>query len=577
MKKNLLLAAAAAAFLTLSAQTAPTGKWAYMLDGNTTSGDQTSAIATDGNSVYWLATMGSTESANEILYDGEKLFEGENYNSGNSCANNLCLLATDPSGAKQWVIYSNSGDYSNNSGDIAIDGQGNAVFAIKVRHGDSLDAMNFVDAKGTITTFGTATDRRYYGMLIAKADSEGKVLWHKYVSLATTPAPGNESIQDFVADAVNVTSVAIDDDGNIYVGGNYSAEMTVAPGVILPAYNIANAQIDTQNSTGNMFILKYDSDGNYLDYAIGNDGLVHSRIINLEWANNSLYIYGDAYSKDGDKELIFGTKSVTPSIKATPIFGQLDANLSAKWLNKIDVADVAGACVIQNSAISVVGNTLWLAGMFNGKFINPENPEEFIASVGKTPREGCIVKLDANNGKWINATTSRSSEFTPAAAKTGLTGYFKVLQNNQRPDNIYVYGYVMNATVGVVLREYNAYTLEANLDHAWSLLTGGGAPSCTAIAHNPLTNMAYISARGNKAFELIDGITTAAPSGWGNVFAGVEMPSDLLTGVETVGIAPYDTLARYYNLNGMEVNASNLAPGIYIRRLGTSATKFLVK
>ncbi len=95
MKKNLLLAAAAALSFTLSAQTAPVGKWAYLLDGNTTSGDQTSAIATDGNSIYWLATMGSTESANEILYAGEKLFEGENYNSGNSQTNNRCLLASD--------------------------------------------------------------------------------------------------------------------------------------------------------------------------------------------------------------------------------------------------------------------------------------------------------------------------------------------------------------------------------------------------------------------------------------------------------------------------------------------------
>ena len=135
----------------------------------------------------------------------------------------------------------------------------------------------------------------------------------------------------------------------------------------------------------------------------------------------------------------------------------------------------------------------------------------------------------------------------------------------------------MNATAGVVLREYNATTLEANLDHAWSLLTGGGVPSCTAIAHNPLTNMAYISGRGNKAFELIGGITTAAPSGWGNVFAGVEMPADLMTGVEAVETSPADTPARYYNLNGVEVNPANLAPGIYIRRVGTTATKLIVK
>lgn len=581
MKKYLLFAVATAAAMSMTAQTAPAGKWANLLDGTTTSGDQISGVACNNDGVYWLSTMGSTETDNNISYAGENLFAGENYNAGNSQTNNLCLLATDADGAKQWVIYSNSGDYANNSGSIALDEDGNVVFAIKARQGDSstqeYKAMNFVDAEGTVVTFGTEADRRSYGMLVAKADKAGKILWHKYVSLATAPAQGNENVQDFVADAIKVAAVEVDSEGNIYVAGNYSADMTVAPGVVLPARNVENAKIDAQTSTGAMFILKYDADGNYLANVIGNDGLTQSQILDLQWANNSLYFYGNAKAKNEGDEASFGGKSLAASVSETPLFGQLNADLSALWLNKLNSEPVSGSCVMQNPGINVVGDIMWLAGQFNGKYINPANADEFVATANKTPREGCIIKLNATDGSWINGTTSRSSEFTPAAAKTGLTGYFKVLQNAENPINIYVYGYVMNATVGVVLREYNAETLEANLDHAWSLVTKGGAPSCTAIAHNPSTNMAYISARGNQAFDLIGGISTPAPAKWGNMLAGVEMPRELLTGVTSASVDASDGEATYYNLNGMKVSSEALTPGIYICRRGNSVTKVLIK
>ena len=51
------------------------------------------------------------------------------------------------------------------------------------------------------------------------------------------------------------------------------------------------------------------------------------------------------------------------------------------------------------------------------------------------------------------------------------------------------------------------------------------------------------------------------------------------TGIEdiTVDEAAGDTEAVYYNLQGVRMNGSNLAPGFYIRRAGNKATKVLVK
>lgn len=68
--------------------------------------------------------------------------------------------------------------------------------------------------------------------------------------------------------------------------------------------------------------------------------------------------------------------------------------------------------------------------------------------------------------------------------------------------------------------------------------------------------------------------TTAAASAW-TAYNTVELS---LSGVENVGEeADTDAPARYFNLQGIEVNASTLAPGIYIRLQGGRSEKIAVR
>lgn len=68
--------------------------------------------------------------------------------------------------------------------------------------------------------------------------------------------------------------------------------------------------------------------------------------------------------------------------------------------------------------------------------------------------------------------------------------------------------------------------------------------------------------------------TTAAASTW-TAYNTVELS---LSGVENVGTeADTDAPARYFNLQGIEVNASTLAPGIYIRLQGGRSEKIAVR
>lgn len=578
MRKSLLLATFAAAAVSAGAQTndAPVGKWGALLHaGNQT---QNSAVVCDESGAYWLNDAGTTEDADWVKYNETLLFNGEKYNSGSSYTHNLCVLHTTPEGKETLLAYSTAGDCSSNSGNLVLDNEGNLIFSMKMRQGDfaSEEAITIIDGTGKTYTIGAPTERRSYGLLLVKATKAGEFQWYKFLTLDTTPS--ENATKDFIADAVNSTALTVDDEGNIYLGGNYSAEMTVTDEVKLPARNIATWTGDSQVASGDAFIIKYDKNGNYLASVIGNDGLTRSQIQSLDWVKGQLYFYGNA---QGSTNFEFCGETIPVSTLMTPVYGCLNADLTAVWSNHFDVADVSGACVIQNSSMTFTEDNIWFTGMYNGKFINPENAEEYVASAGKTPREGCLIKLDANGGKWIKGVSSRASDFTPASAKTGLTGYFKALINPEKPQKVYVFGYVMNATVGVFLREYNAETLEANVEHAWSLMTGGGSPSCTAIAHEPVSNLAYFAGRGmgNQTMTLIGGeYTTVKPTKQSNLLGCVVMPADLMSGVAAPELeATENTAAEYFNLQGMRVNADRLTPGIYIVRQGGKTSKTLVK
>lgn len=49
------------------------------------------------------------------------------------------------------------------------------------------------------------------------------------------------------------------------------------------------------------------------------------------------------------------------------------------------------------------------------------------------------------------------------------------------------------------------------------------------------------------------------------------------TGIEDVTVADENAPAEYYSINGIRMNGDNLAPGLYIKRQGSKATKILVK
>ena len=481
---------------------APEVAWINLFDGNTAAGDNNIAVATaGGNAIYWLNTLGSTDAAPDICYNGEYLFTGSPYSAGTSYANNISLTRTDASGAALWSVYSNSGDYASGEGALAVAADGSVVFVGKVRHTDGcLDRqLALVDAAGNTTSFGTAVERRYYSLVMARVSPEGAIEWLRTVDVAHGASP--DGSKDFVSDAVSAKAVAIDDEGNIYVGGSFSMPLTftTADGTAtISARNASEWNGDSQSPHSDLFIARFDADGFYTG-ALKAEGaaMATEKILDLVYADGMLYATGSATAAT-DAGATLGGKELKAGTSVSPFVAAVSTSLEVKWLGCIGSEPVAGSksAAWQNAHVTATGGNLWLASMANGVYTSFSDASKSVSTQQGTQREGLLVKFDAATGEWLAAADSRDG-----FGDTVLGGYLKAIQNPSRTDKVYVYGYLMNSTKGVFFRGYDAETLAADTEEDWYVISGGGAPSALGMAYDPSAARAYVAARGSAVFK----------------------------------------------------------------------------
>ncbi|MDE6158273.1 MAG: hypothetical protein K2F78_09060, partial [Muribaculaceae bacterium] len=405
------------------------------------------------------------------------------------------LTKTDSSGAALWTVYSNSGDYASADGGMAVDADGSVVIVGKVRHTDGyLDRdLTLVDANGSTYSFGGTVDSRYYSLVMARVSSEGVIEWLRTVEVGHGASP--DGSKDFVADAVSAKAVAIDNDGNIYVGGSFSMPLTftTATGTAtISARNTTSWNGASQTACGDMFIARFDADGYYTGSikAEGN-ALKSEQILDLVFEGGKLYATGTALS-DSESSATFGGKVLNAGAISSPFVAALNTSLELEWLTCIKAEKVDNKSGWQTAHVTAVGNTLWLTALANGAYSSYDDSSKSVSTQQGTQREGVIVKFDASNGTWLAAADSRDG-----FGDTVLGGYIKAIQNPSKTDKVYVYGYLMNKDKGAFIRGYDAETLSADTAEDWYVVTGGGVPTGLSIAYEPSAARAYVAVRGN--------------------------------------------------------------------------------
>lgn len=588
-----LMILVAVSFMMAEAQTVPTFRWGNLFDGKTSAGDQAINIVmnSEGN-LYSLYAGGSTEGNPGISYAGEPLFNGYPYNTGSSHNNNLALLKLSPEGKKIWCVYSRVGEIQNSNGCVSATSDGGCVVMVKMRHSDgAVDKKPvIVDGAGNSHEINWTCTRRYYRPLIMKLNADGELQWYRLPEVSTEPAPaasGNNT--EFTSEGFSLGNGTVDETGNIYIPFNIRRKITFAgsgEAVSFDAVNVSGWTGDSQVSCGDFLVVKLDANGNLLKaLPLGGSASVASaqRVV---MADNNILIYG--YAVGNGYKLSAGSHSLTPSEALSPIFILADKELNISWAKCFPGEKIDGRQGLQNVNLTVSNGSIWTCGQFNLKISDGSHT---LASTQGNIREGFILKLRLSDGEWLGSRTSRDDEFTPAVAKTGLTGYMNVLCLPSDNSRILVYGYVMNANVGVILREYDSETLKANLDHAWSLVTKGGVPTAVDAAYDAEKGACYITARGNNAFQPIGDELSDTPEKWGIYTARFDLPEDLATIIRTLGsndnrltITPVQgglcisgsdpgTILHIYDISGKIAAVSEvsdvtmftpLTPGLYI-------------
>lgn len=578
MKKILLSTIFSAVVVSASAANEPVNLWSNFLTGKPGQ-DNCTSVATDGNNqIYWLATDGSTEADSDVTYGDIKLYDGTPYSAGTSANINLTLLKTDASGKAVWCIHSNYGDFTSGSGGAVVTPSGDVVFCGKVRHSDGfLDKqISFTDAKDNILSIDWSVEKRYQRLFIAKCTADGELLWIRTCDLETEM---NQNGKTFASDAVNPSCVSVDNEGNIYVGGNFRAKMTVEKSngdvVTLEAKNLSSYDGSTQGTCGSLFVLKLDSNGYYLNSLTeSGDEIAESKIWGIEYSNGLIYVNGTLKSANETAKISFAGSEFTPTPYVSPILACLKTDLSANWVTMLPGAtDSFAKSIIQNASLAVNDNNLWYCGIFDGKISNPDNSTEFVESTFKNnTREGFLIKLDTATGKWVKGVASRASFTDPA-----LCGYLKPFVPVNDTSKVYVYGYCMNTSIGSFLRCYDASTLEGNADLSWNIVTGGGAPTACCAAYEPTSGEIFVATRGNNVMNPLGGVSTEKPSGYTTLLSCFKLGEAFTSGVENIDVTDEyseSESVRYFTLDGVEV--MNPKSGLYIRVQGGKATKVLL-
>ena len=586
MKKSLLSIACIFALMSPAVTMAqevssPVYSWGALLD-SPTAGDMANAIATDvyGN-LYYLGTEGSKGEQRDLTYGSEVIGTGAEY-SGTSYNYNFVLVKTDKSGKLLWSVTSTQGESASGNGTVTPLSDGSVIVTAKIRPTDGAIAKGFVlsDKDGNeLKVEWPDTDTRVYKGLVMKFDADGKLLASNVIELDDAPQPGTDKV---TADALDIYAATKDDADNVYVGARFRSKMTLVGAddkeVSVSARNIVGWNGDSQATNGDMIIIKLDSDGQCLATFTSETTITASKTLSLDWSDGSLYALATVQGQSG-QVMTIGQKSVTINEYASPLLISMTADLSVNWCDIFTASQVeAKNPALQSTGLSVIDGNIWLTGMFNGAFYF--DGKSVASEKGSTPREGLLAKINAADGKVLGATTSAADYGikVPGGTANCITGFLDAFVNPGDESKVYVYGYGMNANVGVFVRAYNAETLVSNPDtEAWNLVTGGGAPSAQGMAYNAEEAMLYVTARGNAKYNVMGGEAPAVTAGYGfgQLLAAFNMPFEKVeSGVTEVSEDTEETTPVYYNLQGIEVK--NPANGLFIRKQGNKVDKVIL-
>ncbi len=468
MKKITLLAVAvlASASMLASAQSLNGTQtlWAKFVKNTqneqalTSQGNQM-VLAQDGG-LYCIGNIGSTTAEQmTVLTDGTNatnLAQGIDY-SGNGANQGLLIMKLSADGELVWTVAQTNGEAAVNENWVAATADGGLVALVNLRHteGHLGDNITIKDAKGNNFDYEWTVEARSFRSFIIKIDADGGIEWTREIEAnatadeATYPAWSQTSRN--IGQGIKTYALDIDNEDNIYVGGLMCATLTT-DGVTIPVHNVASWNGNAQTTVGNMFVIKFDQDGNYVKHLVSEGEATQENVRALKVVGNKLYMAAWIAGVAGT-EFSIGGKSVTPAtVNGSWALAELDTNLNVNWLQFYE-STISGSAW-QMPTMTIAGDHIYLMG--TAKYGYTIGETNYTNTPANKARQSWLMQFDRSNGNataaTVLATGAMQMQHGFFGGYEGTDGNFYAIERGLTP----------SASFGseMILYKFNQETLE---------------------------------------------------------------------------------------------------------------------
>lgn len=570
MKKKftLLLFAILSLTMSLNAQSPLAFQWAHSVDGATTGGDNVMGMCKSSDGYYYIATnfgTSTTQKALNVWFDGELLknehgaYEGSPY-TGTSQNGNMLLQKVAKDGSVVWTTFTKKGDVDH--AEVTPTSDGGLIVALKcrawVKEAGLENMLCYVDATESETNITGDQVESEYRYLIMKITKTGTIEWYRKI----TGLVKNGEKQP-TKNNIYVYGLAVDEYDNIYLAGNFRTEMYLNKSDETKVTLVAKSSVDTwdgdsQNTVGDMFLVKLDSKGYYLN-SIVNNGIVDCAFLDKVVYNNGK-LYLDGRVKSVGNEITFGGVTVNASkdFQTQLLLSVNTEDLSVNYIKSLtSVENVKKRFVIQNKSAQYLNGYVYFTGLLNGSWQQEGESENIATNHTSAQLKGYVLKMNPETGKVEKATVRTDG---------GIGGFFGVYEGTKK---LYAFGYDFSGGAIIAPIDKETYAVETPIIVCKYGIVGNATTPIVDGENFVMANRGKSAASfygTDKKFENL--------KNWGSVYYSYKMSDVISTGINkpTISGVASDVIVDVYTLGGVKVKsgvaASNategLAKGIYI-------------
>ena len=470
MKKITLLATAvlASASMLASAQSLADTQtlWAKFVKNTQNEQSLTSqgnhmVLAQDGG-LYVIGNVGSTAAEQmTVLTDGTistNVAQGIAY-SGNSANQGLVIMKLSADGDLQWTVAQTNGEAGVNENWVVATADGGLVAFVNLRHTEGRlgENITITDAQGVSHAIDWTVDERSYRSGLIKINAQGGIEWMREIEANATADeatyPSWSQTSRNIGQGIKTYALDVDNEGNIYVGGLMCADLNVG-GVTIPVHNVSSWNGNAQTTVGNMFVIKFDQDGNYIKHLVSEGEATQESVRALKVVGNKLYMSTWVAGLAGT-EFSVGGKAVTPAtINGSWTLAELDTDLNVNWLQLYE-STVSGS-VWQMPTMTVAGDHIYLMG--TAKYGYTIGETNYTNTPANKARQSWLMQFDRSDGTATAATVLATGKMQMQhgffGGYEGTDGNFYAIERGLTP----------SASFGseLILYKFNQETLESD-------------------------------------------------------------------------------------------------------------------